>query len=202
MARFPRVEPGISELAQKMAAGLAANAAVYPAPPVSAAELEAALTAYVVAREAAVAAQAAAEQATAVKSAALQALVENMKVDIRYAEDTVKRSGPKLALIAWDARKRKSRLRAPGQVLALEARREGPGWIMLGWKKPVDGGAPRVYKIQERSGAESQWRDAGIAMATEITLHDRERGKEGEYRVVAVNRAGEGEPSNTVVAVL
>lgn len=37
---------------------------------------------------------------------------------------------------------------------------------------------------------------------SEVTLSDQERGKEWEYRVIAVNKSGEGEPSNTVMAVL
>nr|VFJ59077.1 MAG: hypothetical protein BECKFM1743A_GA0114220_102306 [Candidatus Kentron sp. FM] len=40
------------------------------------------------------------------------------------------------------------------------------------------------------------------ALSTEITLEDQERGKALEYRVVAVNKAGEGQGSNTVAAVL
>lgn len=37
---------------------------------------------------------------------------------------------------------------------------------------------------------------------TQITLTNQARGKERKYRVVAVNKAGAGEPSNTVMAVL
>ena len=46
------------------------------------------------------------------------------------------------------------------------------------------------------------WSDAGMAIESEITLTNQERGKEWEYRVLAVNKAGEGQPSNTVMAVL
>ena len=47
-----------------------------------------------------------------------------------------------------------------------------------------------------------------MAMETEATLHNQERGKEWEYRTCRfgrpahVNKAGEGQPSNTVMAVL
>jgi len=41
-----------------------------------------------------------------------------------------------------------------------------------------------------------------MATKSEITLTNQERGKEWEYRVLAVNKAGEGQPSNTVMAVL
>jgi len=41
-----------------------------------------------------------------------------------------------------------------------------------------------------------------MAIESEITLTNQERGKEWEYRVIAINKAGEGDPSNTVMAVL
>ncbi len=41
-----------------------------------------------------------------------------------------------------------------------------------------------------------------MAIESETALSAQERGKEWEYRVIAVNKAGEGTPSNTVMAVL
>lgn len=46
------------------------------------------------------------------------------------------------------------------------------------------------------------WLDAGLALTSEATLTGQDRGKDWEYRVIAVNKAGESEPSNMVVAVL
>ena len=41
-----------------------------------------------------------------------------------------------------------------------------------------------------------------MAMKSEITLHNQERGEEFGYRILAVNKTGEGHPSNTVMAML
>jgi len=193
MARFPSKEAEVFALAQEMLTGLGANAAVYPSPPVSVADLGAALSAFVTAKNAATAAQAAAEQATATKDEALQTLVDDMKADLRYAENTVDFDDDKLKLIGWGGRKAKTSLEAP---------RQGEGWIFLDWKAPTDGGKVAAYKIQRRERPSGPWTDAGMAIESEITLSDQERGKEWEYRVIAVNKAGEGQPSNTVMAVL
>ncbi len=202
MARFPLKEAEILALANDMQAGLAANAAVFPAPPVAPADLQTAMGAYITARDAAIAATAAAEQTTASKDEALQALADDMKADLRYAENTVNYDDDQLKLIGWGGRKSKTSLEAPGQTRSLEAPREGEGWVFLDWKEPVDGGAVAAYKIQRRLRPDGPWTDAGMAIESEITLTNQERGKEWEYRVLAVNKAGEGEPSNTVMAVL
>ena len=136
------------------------------------------------------------------KTEALQALTDDMKADLRYAENTVNYDDAKLKLIGWGGRKAKTSLEAPGQTRSLEAPREGEGWVFLDWKEPVDGGAVAAYKIQRRLRPDGPWSDAGMAIESEITLTNQERGKEWEYRVLAVNKAGEGEPSNTVMAVL
>jgi len=202
MAKFPRTEPQTVILAQDISTGLTANAAIYPLPPVAAADLQTGIEAYITARDAAVAAQAAAEQATAAKNEALQALTDDMKADLRYAENTVDYDDDKLKLLGWGGRKAKTSLEAPGQCRTLEAPREGEGWLFLDWKEPVDGGAVAAYKIQRRLRPDGPWTDAGMAMESEITLTGQARGKEWEYRAIAVNKAGEGEPSNTVMAVL
>jgi len=44
--------------------------------------------------------------------------------------------------------------------------------------------------------------DVATAIETESTLVEQPKGKELECRVIAVNKSGEGSPSNTVMAVL
>ncbi|GAH40641.1 unnamed protein product, partial [marine sediment metagenome] len=182
--------------------GLTDNAAIYPAPPVAVLDLTALVNAYTAAKNAAITAQAIAEEATSTKDDALDELVDAMKSDIRYAENTVDFDDDKLKLIGWAGRKASIPLTLPGQTRLLEAPRQGEGWVFLDWKSPVDGGTPSAYKVMRRERPEGPWEDVATAVITEATLVEQPRSKELEYRIIAINKAGEGEPSNTVMAVL
>ena len=202
MARFPITEADILALAQAMGSGLAANSVVYPAPPVAPVALSTLTGIYITAKNTAIAAQAAAEQATVDKDDALEDLVDAMKSDLRYAENTVDYDDEKLKLIGWAGRKAAAPLAAPGQARLLEAPRQGEGWVFLDWKKPAGGGRVSAYKLMRRERPAGPWEDVATAVISEATLVDQPRGAELEYSIVAVNKAGDGEPSNTVMIVL
>ncbi len=202
MARFPRTEPEVVALAEAMITGLTANAVLYPAPPVAVLDLTAAKTAYITALNAAIAAAAAAEAATTAKDDVLEDLTDAMKSDIRYAENTVDFDDDKLKLIGWAGKKAPTPLAIPGQTRLLEVPRQGDGWVFLDWKAPIDGGAPAAFKVMRRERPAGAWEDVATAVITEATLVDQPKGKELEYRIIAVNKAGEGEPSNTEMVVL
>ena len=202
MARFPKAEAEIVALAQAMASGLTANAVVYPAPPVAPLDLTALMNTYTTAKNAAIAAQAAAEDATTTKDEALEDLADAMKSDIRYAENTVDFDDDKLKLIGWAGRKEHTPLAPPGQARLLEAPKQGEGWVFLDWKAPIDGGAPAAYKVMRRERPAGPWEETATAVISEATLVEQPRGKELEYRIIAVNKAGDGEPSNTAMVVL
>ncbi len=202
MATFPRTEPEIIALAEEMIAGLTANPTVYPAPPVDIAALTHARDTYLTARNDAVAARAAAEEATGVKDTICGFLIESMKSDLRYAENTVNFDDAKLKLIGWSGRKARTQLEPPGQSRSLEAPRQGEGWVFLDWKAPTDGGKPSAYRVTRRERPAGPWADVATAIETEITLVDQTRGIEFAYRIIAINKAGEGQPSNTVIVVL
>ena len=66
------------------------------------------------------------------------------------------------------------------------------------------GGKVTAYKVvfRERAVESSDWNNEGTALSPELTLTGQPQGKELEYGVVAMNKAGEGEMSNTVIATL
>ena len=202
MARFPRTDSEIVALAEAMETGLAANAVLYPAPPVAVLDLTAAKTAYITASNAAIAARAAAEAATTAKDDKLDDLVDAMKSDLRYAENTVNYDDDQLKLIGWAGRKTATALTAPGQTRLLEAPRQGEGWVFLDWKAPIEGGKPAAYRVMRRERPTGAWEDVATAVITEATLVEQPRTLELEYRIIAVNTAGEGEASNTAMVVL
>ncbi len=202
MARFPDREAEVKALAQNIVTGLVTSAADFPTPPVASAALQALLDSLVTLCDDAVAARAASEQTTETKAAGLEELVTAMRADLRYAEDAVNYDDAKLSALGWGAKAPPTALEAPGQARALEAARQGEGWVFLDWKKPADGGAVAAYKIERRELPASGWTLISMAIESEATLNNQERGKEWEYRVIATNKAGEGVPSNTVAAVL
>lgn len=125
-----------------------------------------------------------------------------MKIDLRYAENIVDCDDEKLKLIGWAGRHKPTPLAVPGQCRLFEIVKQGEGWLTLDWKAPADGGKPAAYEIQRRERAGGTWQLAATAMTTEATLVDQPCGKELEYQVIAINKTGPGEPSNTVMLVL
>ncbi len=202
MARFPDREAEIKALAQNIVTGLAANAADFPTPPVASVALAALLDSFITLGDEQVAAQAAAEQVTATKNAGLDELVTAMRADLRYAEDAVNYDDAKLSSLGWGGKAAPTALAVPGQPRALEAPSQGEGWVFLDWKKPADGGAVAAYKIERRERPAGDWTLISMAIESEATLNNQERGKEWEYRIIATNKAGDGVPSNTVAAVV
>ena len=202
MARFPKRESDVATLAQDLIAGLTAHATEFPSPPVLPEELRAAFAEYSTARETAIVGTANAKQGIDAKDEALDRLVDLMKADLRYAENTTRGYDGRLQLLGWGGRRSPTASDPPGQVRRLELLCERAGWLFLDWKEPGDGGPVSAYKVQRRERKDGVWTDVGTAVESEITLTNQEAGVEFEYRVIAVNKAGESVPSNIVRAVL
>jgi hypothetical protein len=202
MARFPKKEAEIAELAERLSRGLLDNTPTFPQPPVHPILIRIKKLTYQSRHNNFMAARAAAESAIADKDAALEKLIDALKSDIRYAENTVNFDDDKLKLIGWSGNQTPTALVPPGQVRQLEAPKQGDGWVFLDWKAPADGGKVIAYKIQRRQRPEGAWQDVATAIETESTLVDQPKGIELEYRVIAINKSGDGSPSNTVMVVL
>jgi hypothetical protein len=202
MAQFPKGEPQIEALATQIGNGLTTNAAVYPNPPVTPAQLAAKVAAYQAKRSTANQQVGEAQTAVGEKDTALEDLIDDMKDDLRYAERTVKGDDNKLRLLGWGGRSPSTALVRPGQPRAFEVVRQGDTWVFLDWKDPADGGTVASYEIQRRELPNGTWQTVGSSIESEITLTNQERGKQYEYRVLAKNRAGDSDPSNSGQAVL
>lgn len=72
-------------------------------------------------------------------------------------------------------------------------------FVDLEWRPPVDdGGSPITgYVIEKREKGTSRWMKAGEIKEpeTKVRAEDLEEGVEYEFRVRAVNKAGQSEPS-------
>jgi len=201
MARFPVRESEILSLAHQMAAGLTSHPDVFPNPPVSLDQFQQLIAGFQARSAEANAIDAQAAEVHAHKDEAQSSLTDGMKTLLRYAENT-SASDAQLGYIGWAGRSAPAALQTPGQARALEAVRQGPGWVFLDWKEPADGGKPAAYHIQRRELPDGAWTPAGLAVISEATITDQPTGKSLEYRVYAVNKAGDGAVSNVVDVVL
>ncbi len=200
--RFPKSEPVVAALATDIVNGLTTYVDEFPSPPVAPQDLQEAIDSYKAAHKAAVETSAAAAQGTAAKDEAFDTLTDLMKANLRYAENITKFDGGKLNLLGWGGRSSRTSLEVPGAPRTLELLGMGQGWVLLDWKEPSNGGRVAAYRVQMRPRAEGSWRDVGVAVESEVILSDQERGTEVEYRVVAVNKAGESKPSGIVTVQL
>lgn len=199
--RFPRSEADIAALAELVVQGLEQAAEDFPSPPVPAPDLRARMAAVQAARAAAVTAESEFKEQHALKDEAIEELVDSLKANLKYAEFAVRDQPEKLSKLGWSLRRDGTPLQPPGEVRDISIRAEGDTWVILQWNKPVDGGAPGVYRIQRRQDG-TPWEELGIATATEQLVSDQPRGEQLHYRVFAVNKAGTGQPSATVTVVL
>ena len=199
--QFPRTEAEIAKLGEIVVQGLEQATEDFPAPPVPPADLRIKLEAVHAATAAAVAAESAFREHHAVKDEALEDLADSLKANLKYAEFAVREHPEKLNQLGWGGRRDGQPLEAPGEVRDITVGAEGDTWVILRWKRPVDGGTPGVYKIQ-RKLHNGQWEDFSISTNTEALCSDQPRGEELHYRVFAVNKAGTGQPSGTVTVVL
>jgi len=202
MPRFPKKEAEIAALAEQLYRGLLDNNPTFPQPPVHPMLVRMKKLTYQSRHNNFMAARAAAESAIADKDDALEELIDALKSDIRYAENTVNFDDDKLKLIGWSGNQTPTALAPPGEVRQLEAPKQGEGWVFLDWKQSAEGGRVSAYKIQRRQRPEGAWQDVATAIETESTLVDQPLKTELEFRVIAINKAGIGQPSNTVMVVL
>jgi hypothetical protein len=203
MPKFPQTDSELIALAEEMIAGFPENE-FFPSPPVSSSDLRNRLDAFKALNNAQVAAQAAAEQATDEKAVGRELLAADMKVDLRYAEYAVAGDDSKLKTIGWSGRLPRNPIHAPGQPFNFQMARSGPGEAKATWERPNEGGPVACYMIERHVTGEegASWVNAGTFVDNEATLTDQERGNELEFCVIALNRAGESLPSNSVTVVL
>jgi hypothetical protein len=202
MSRFPLREPDIQRLANDIIKGLSANPDQFPAPPSSADEIKSALEAYEAGRDAMNAGATTAKSGITAKNQALTTLVDRMKGVLTYAESLSRNDAGKLHLLGWGSPRGRVANEAAGQPQNVVVVNEGKGWLELEWTAPSSGGTPTAYRVRRRKPGATDWVDVGMSVETSIRLTDQEAGAELEYQVIAVNKVGEGAPSNVVRVVL
>jgi len=201
MAQFPKIESEIIALAQAVLRGLKARPDVFPTPPIDLEQFEGKLNDHSTLEQQWNTLQTQSVLMTAQKKTSTEAIAADLHNYLRYAEIVVQDEA-QLGIIGWSGRAARTPLEAPGQCRMLEASVQGNDSIHFSWKAPAEGGKPSAYEIQRHELPNDVWVSAGTAVDTEKTITGQPTGKKLEFRVFAVNKAGDGPVSNVVVVAL
>jgi hypothetical protein len=203
MPEFPKSEPQIMALANRMLSGYSLHAADFPN--VSSRNLFSARATYMTARKIAKDARSKLRIATKAKNEMLLELINIMKTSLQKAGVDVSVNPEKLKLIGWEPKTAYQQAQIPGQPADLVAIHKQDGIVDLNWKKPADGRIVYNYIIERRcldTNQPDNWTLETISYDCWINLPNHPKGIKLEYRVRASNLAGQSLPSNTVTMTL
>ncbi|MBI3982853.1 MAG: fibronectin type III domain-containing protein [Gemmatimonadetes bacterium] len=167
----------------------------------SAAELRALIERVTAAIAAAAAADAALRQEHAAKDQTLVALKDVMRANLWYTEVDVRGQPERLSGLGWGGRPGATDAESPGEVRDLSVAAQTDTSVVLAWRPPAEGGPVASYTVQRRKPG-GAWEDVATAVDNDCLLADQPRGIEFDLRVIAVNKAGAGQPTRTVTVVL
>ena len=170
--------------------------------------IAAAMTAYETAKTDQVNAIGTGRVATVAKNEILADLEKVMKTQIRKSQTDVVDDPMKLELIGWGPRRTAAPIKPPGQPSGLKVTLQGPGNVLLQWKKPTGaGGQVRDYLIERRvqpsgGGEFGNWILVDTTLQKQTELFGQPRGIQIEYRIRARNLGGQSSASNDIAVVL
>ena len=209
MPRFPAQQAEILALTEAMIGGYTEKAALFPSSDV--ALVQSVRDAYYAADATQTEAVATARIATEAKQAALAEVQAVIKRQLKLSQTDNTASPENLKYIGWGPRVAAHPIEAPGQPMGLKSVDEGAGTLLIEWKRPTrgSGGPVRTYIIERRDlaigqtpGQWTEWILTATCLETTAQLKDQPRAAQLEYRVKAINKAGQSPPSNTIAVVL
>ncbi len=139
--------------------------------------------------------------ATKAKDKKLSELIKVMRNCLKKSEVDAASNPEKLKLIGWAPKDRPQPSEIPSQPLNLRIAFKDGQTIKLKWDRPDDDSRVRNYLLECRQQS-GDWQPVGVSYRTEMNLANQPVKVILEYRVKAVNIAGESMPSNTVSVVL
>ena len=198
---FPEREEDIVEFALRIAEWLEQHPDAFPGIPFSAADLRSSVDAFNTAQTRSADAEARVRESHAATDRSLVELKETLTAHLQYVEIEVRGQPERLSGLGWGGRPGATDREPPAEVRDVIATKQGDASVLLEWRPPVGGGPAAAYRIQRRKRG-GTWEFVARAVDNDFLLGDQPRGVDFDLRVVAVNKAGAGQPSAVVTVVL